>query len=78
MDSEDAQFILEHKPIAALPAGTTQNLLPGSGETSGWEPVDVSPRQGVRLLGMPTMDGEEEEGGHTSFRVPKGVTVPSN
>jgi hypothetical protein len=32
------------------------------------------------MLGMPTMDGEEEEGSttHTSFRVPKGVKAAVN
>lgn len=30
------------------------------------------------MLGMPTMDGEEEEGVATSFRVPKGVKAAAN
>jgi hypothetical protein len=38
-----------------------------------WTPVEVSPREGVKQMGMPTMDGEEDEP-RTSFRVPKGVT----
>ena len=57
-------------PYSDLPEGL------GEGE-SAWTPVEVSAREGVRAMGMPTMDGEEEEGSAngagTSFRVPKGV-----
>ncbi|KIY94340.1 low-co2 inducible protein lcib, partial [Monoraphidium neglectum] len=64
-------FQLLHKPIS------NQKALPAPSE---WQPLEVSPRQGVRMLGMPTMDGEEEEGSttHTSFRVPKGVKAAVN
>lgn len=60
-----------HTPCTPTP-NRTKSLPAGS--SSEWQPVEVSPREGARVLGVPTMDGEEEEGPHTSFRVPRGVT----
>ncbi|KAI8472832.1 MAG: low-CO2-inducible protein [Monoraphidium minutum] len=62
----EENYRLEHKPFYPVrPAG------------SEWAPIEVKPREGVRELGMPTMEGEEAgEAPHplTSFRTPKGVT----
>lgn len=67
-------------PARSAPKALPAPELPaefGEGE-SAWTPVEVSAREGVRAMGMPTMDGEEEDAGDkmagTSFRVPKGVT----
>jgi len=47
--------------------------MPSEDGESAWTPIEISPREGVRQMGMPTMDGEEDEGNFNSFRVPKGV-----
>jgi hypothetical protein len=61
---------LPSSPPRALPEAAA------SEEMGAWQPVEVSPREGVKQMGMPTMDGEEDEP-RTSFRVPKGVTSGS-
>ena len=66
---QEENFSLTHQPISA------QKAL---GAGADWAPLEISPREGVRMLGMPTMDGEEEEGVQTSFRVPKGVKAAAN
>mgnify|MGYP001811282416 CR=1 FL=1 len=44
--------------------------------TDDWAALEIKPREGVRQMGMPTMEGEEDEDtpAGVSFRVPKGVT----
>jgi hypothetical protein len=67
-----ASFRIVHAPIPTepKPIPTSEPLNP-DGTIA---PLEVKTRDGVRRLGRPTMDGEEEER-HTSFRVPPGVKV---
>jgi hypothetical protein len=59
-----------HPPSVRAIAGESS-----AADESAWAPIEVSARKGVRQMGMPTMDGEEEDEPDkgTSFRVPKGV-----